>query len=69
MILKSGLISLIYENDQAFKKSLTNSLSLKLNEAIKTVEKNIKNTVMVQNSKNTEVSKRSSIFCRICSKL
>jgi hypothetical protein len=44
MILKSGLISLIYENDLAFKKSLTNSLSLKLNEAIKTVEKNIKNT-------------------------
>jgi hypothetical protein len=62
MILKSGLVSLIYENDLAFKKSLTNSLSLKLNEAIKTVDKNIKNTVMVQNSKSTEASKDLQYF-------
>jgi ribosomal protein S20 len=38
IILKSGIQSLIYESDEAFKKSLINSLSFKLNEAIKEVQ-------------------------------
>ena len=33
-VLKSGIQSLIYESDEAFKKSLVNTLSFKLNEAI-----------------------------------
>ena len=40
IILKSGIHSLIYESEDAFKKSLTNSLSFKLNEALKEVHKN-----------------------------
>ena len=35
IILKNGINSLIYESDEAFKKSLINSLSFKLNEALK----------------------------------
>jgi len=38
IILKSGIQSLIYESDEAFKKSLINALSFKLNEAIKEVQ-------------------------------
>lgn len=46
IILKSGLNSLIYENDEAFKKSLINSLSFKLNEALKEVNKTTSSKIL-----------------------
>lgn len=46
IILKSGLNSLIYENDEAFKKSLVNSLSFKLNEALKEVNKTTSSKIL-----------------------
>jgi len=49
IILKSGINSLIYENDDSFKKSLTNSLSFKLNEAIKEIENEFSSKLMYKN--------------------
>lgn len=47
IILKNGINSLIYESDEAFRKSLINSLSFKLNEAIKEVQKNTSEKILV----------------------
>ena len=55
LILQSGINDLIKENDSAFKKSLINSLSLKLNEAIKEVETEFKSKIMLS-SDNTDLS-------------
>jgi|688.fasta_scaffold794988_2 hypothetical protein len=55
LILQSGINDLIKENDSAFKKSLINSLSLKLNEAIKEVETEFKSKIMLS-SDNTDFS-------------
>lgn len=42
LILKNGIKSLIFESEIAFKKSLLNSLSIKLNNAIFEVENSFK---------------------------
>jgi hypothetical protein len=55
IILKSGLQSLIYENDDAFKKSLINTLSFKLNEALKEVNKSLSSNILFKDEK-TEIS-------------
>ena len=49
LILESGIKDLIFSDELSFKKSLINSLSLKLNEAIKEVESDFKKTVMIKN--------------------
>lgn len=61
IILKNGINSLIYENDDSFKKSLINSLSFKLNEAVKEVKKEFSSKILI--SKETvDVDKNVSIF-------
>jgi lysyl-tRNA synthetase class I len=55
IILKSGLQSLIYENDDAFKRSLINTLSFKLNEALKEVNKSLSSNILFKDEK-TEIS-------------
>jgi len=55
IILKSGLQSLIYENDDAFKRSLINTLSFKLNEALKEVNKSLSSNILFKEEK-TEIS-------------
>lgn len=55
IILKSGLNSLIYENDEAFKKSLVNSLSFKLNEALKEVNRTTSSGILFTEEK-TEIT-------------
>lgn len=55
IILKSGLNSLVYENDEAFKKSLVNSLSFKLNEALKEVNKSTTSNILFT-EENTELN-------------
>lgn len=47
IILKTGINSLIYENDDSFKKSLINSLSFKLNEALKEVQYSFASKILV----------------------
>lgn len=47
IILKSGISSLIYENEESFKKSLINSLSFKLNEALKEVQHSFASKILV----------------------
>jgi len=47
LILESGIKDLIKENDSGFKRSLINSLSLKLNEAIKDIESEFKSKMML----------------------
>jgi hypothetical protein len=44
-ILENGIKTLLEEDDSGFKKSLINSLSIKLNEAIKQVEEEFKNRI------------------------
>jgi len=51
LILESGINDLIKENDSAFKKSLINSLSLKLNEAIKEVENEFKSKMLMSSDR------------------
>lgn len=46
IILKNGIKALMTENEEAFKKSLINSLSLKLNSAISEVETSYKQKMM-----------------------
>lgn len=46
IILANGIKSLMQENDLAFKKSLVNSLSLKLNESIKEVKTSFSNNIL-----------------------
>ncbi len=53
-LLKNGLQNLIYEDDEAFKKSLTDTLSLKLNDAIADVEKSFKSEMMYETEKFEE---------------
>ena len=61
IILKNGINSLIYESDDSFKKSLINSLSFKLNEAVKEVKKEFSSKILI--SKETiDVDKNVSIF-------
>jgi predicted DNA-binding protein len=55
IILKSGLQSLIYENDDAFKRSLINTLSFKLNEALKEVNKSLSSNILFKEEK-TEIT-------------
>lgn len=52
LILESGIKDLIKENDLAFKRSLINSLSLKLNESIKDIEKEFKSKMMLNIEQN-----------------
>ena len=52
LILESGIKDLIKENDFAFKRSLINSLSLKLNESIKDIEKEFKSKMMLSIEQN-----------------
>lgn len=52
LILESGIKDLIKENDLAFKRSLINSLSLKLNESLKDIEKEFKSKMMMNIEKN-----------------
>jgi len=51
LILESGINDLIKENDSAFKKSLINSLSLKLNKAIKEVENEFKSKMLMSSDR------------------
>jgi hypothetical protein len=53
-LLKNGLQNLIYEDDEAFKKSLIDTLSLKLNDAIADVEKSFKSEMMYETEKFEE---------------
>lgn len=65
IILKSGLNSLVYENDEAFKKSLVNSLSFKLNEALKEVNKSTASNILFTEEKtelNDDVKKLIEFF-------
>ena len=49
IILKNGFMSLIFEDESAFKKSLINSLSLKLNEAIKKTQNTMNGNLLSKN--------------------
>lgn len=55
IILKNGINSLIYESDEAFKKSLINSLSFKLNEALKETQSSF-SSKMLFDEQTTEVN-------------
>jgi hypothetical protein len=61
LILKNGINSLIFENENSFKKSLTNSLSIKLNNAISEVEKEFKEK-MFESTFYTELDEDMSYF-------
>ena len=61
IILKSGINSLIYENDESFKKSLTNSLSFKLNEAVKEIHKEFASKILLSKEK-TIIDENISLF-------
>jgi exoribonuclease R len=60
IILRSGLNSLIYENDESFKKSLINSLSFKLNEAVKDAQESFASNMLysVEETKDSENIKK-----------
>ena len=62
-LLKNGLQNLIYDDEQAFKKSLTDTLSLKLNEAISEVEKSFKSEMM-HHKETTSVSDDMNYFIK-----
>ncbi len=47
IVLKNGIQSLIYESDEAFQKSLINTLSFKLNEAINEVKNSFAQNLLV----------------------
>jgi hypothetical protein len=47
LILESGIKDLLREDEISFKKSLINSLSLKLNESIKEIQNDFKSTMML----------------------
>ena len=51
IVLRSGIQSLIYESDGAFKKSLINTLSFKLNEAIKDVKQSFASSLFHKETK------------------
>jgi hypothetical protein len=51
IVLRSGIQSLIYESDVAFKKSLINTLSFKLNEAIKDVKQSFASSLFHKETK------------------
>jgi hypothetical protein len=61
LILKNGINSLIFENENSFKKSLTNSLSIKLNNAISEVEKEFKEK-MFESTFYTELDEDMNYF-------
>lgn len=61
IILKSGINSLIYESDESFKKSLINSLSFKLNEAVKEIQKNFSSKIFTSKDE-TIVNEDISLF-------
>ena len=56
IILKNGFVSLIFEDEISFKKSLINSLSLKLNEAIKKTQNTININILSKNYGTIEFS-------------
>jgi hypothetical protein len=60
IILRSGLNSLIYENDESFKKSLINSLSFKLNEAVKDAQESFASNMLysAEETKDSENIKK-----------
>lgn len=60
-LLKNGLQNLIYDDEEAFKKSLVDTLSLKLNEAISEVEKSFKAEMLNQEEK-TSISEDMNYF-------
>ena len=47
IVLKSGINSLIYESEDAFKKSLINCLSFKLNEAMRSVHESVSSELLI----------------------
>lgn len=47
IVLKNGIQSLIYESDEAFQKSLINTLSFKLNEAINEAKNSFAQNLLV----------------------
>lgn len=61
IILKSGINSLIYESDESFKKSLINSLSFKLNEAVKEIQKDFSSKLFISKDE-TVVNEDISLF-------
>lgn len=56
IVLKNGIQSLIYESDDAFRKSLINTLSFKLNEAINEAKQTFAENLLVtkEETKNTK---------------
>lgn len=63
IILKSGINSLIYESEEGFKKSLINSLSFKLNEALEGVHNTFASELMYENQ-NTEINEDIKILIK-----
>jgi len=61
IILKSGINSLMYESDDSFKKSLVNSLSFKLNEAVKEVQKELSSKILLIKD-STEINEDILMF-------
>lgn len=61
LILKSGIKSLLQEDDTTFKKSLINSLSLKLNDAVLEVQENFVNELFFK-KENTNFSEEMRYF-------
>lgn len=61
IILKSGINSLMYESDESFKKSLVNSLSFKLNEAVKEVRKSFSSKLLLTKD-STEINEDVLMF-------
>jgi hypothetical protein len=61
LILENGIKSLIYDSEESFKKSVINSLSLKLNDAINEAHYDTASTLMVK-EENTNNSQNLSNF-------
>ena len=61
IVLRSGIQSLIYESDGAFKKSLINTLSFKLTEAIKDIKQSFASNLFHKEIK-TEVTPEIEYF-------
>lgn len=60
-MLKNGINSLIYESDDSFKKNLINSLSFKLNEAVKEVKKEFSSKILFS-ADQIDIDENVSIF-------
>lgn len=56
IILKSGLTSMLYEDEDIFKKSLVNCLSFKLNEALREASQTTTSTMLFKEEKTKVTS-------------